>query len=56
MYTPVHYEFGMKYIYQELPADVVHRLEGLSFVKDARDLQAKTEEALVWLREMTAQS
>ena len=54
-YTPVHYEFGMKYIHRELPADVVHRLERLAFVRDAEDLRAKTAEALAWFRNVAAQ-
>jgi len=41
----------MRYVYRELPPEVLRRLEHLAFVKDADDLAAKVEEALAWFRE-----
>ena len=48
---PIHYDFCMRYVYRELPPDVVRRLEHLAFVKDAEDLAANYGEALAWFRE-----
>ena len=47
-YGPRHYDFRMRYVYRELPPDVVRRLEGLAFVKDPEDLAAKYREARAW--------
>ena len=38
----------MRYVYRELPLDVVRRLETLSFVKDSEDLGTKYREARTW--------
>src|SRR5207247_1844575 len=40
-YVPRHYDFRMRYVYRELPPDVVRRLEGLAFVTDPEDLATK---------------
>ncbi len=48
---PIHYDFRMRYVYRELPPDVVRRLEHLAFVKDAEDLAANYGEAFAWFRE-----
>ncbi len=45
---PLHYDFRMRYVYRELPKDVVRRVERLAFVKDAKDLAAKHREAVAW--------
>jgi predicted nucleotidyltransferase len=50
-YGPRHYDFRMRYVYRELPADVVRRLEHLAFVKDTKDLEGKCREAAAWFRE-----
>ena len=50
-YGPVHYDFRMRYVYRELPPDVLRRLERLAFVKDPDDLAAKYPQALAWFRE-----
>ena len=47
-YGPRHYDFRMRYVYRELPPDVVRRLEALAFVKDLEDLAAKYLEARAW--------
>jgi hypothetical protein len=49
-YNPYHHDFGSRYLYHELPKDVVQRLEGLFFIRDLDDLQAKFDEARTWLR------
>ena len=50
-YGPLHYDFRMRYVYRELPKDVVRKLERLAFVKDAKDLAAKHREAVAWFDE-----
>jgi len=50
-YGPHHYNFRMRYVYQELPPDVIHRLEDLAFVKDPDDLAGKCKKALAWFNE-----
>ena len=47
-YGPLHYDFRMRYVYRELPPDVVRRLEGLAFVKDPEDLTTKYRQARAW--------
>ncbi len=47
-YGPRHYEFRMRYVYRELPPDVVHRLEALAFVTDPEDLATKYRQARAW--------
>jgi predicted nucleotidyltransferase len=47
-YGPRHYDFRMRYVYRELPSDVVRRLETLAFIKDPEDLAAKYREARAW--------
>jgi len=47
-YGPRHYDFRMRYVYRELPPDVVRRLEGLAFVRDPDDLATKYRQARVW--------
>ena len=48
---PRHYDFRMRYVYRELPRDVLERLEALAFVKDRDDLAAKALQALAWFHE-----
>lgn len=48
---PYHYDFRMRYVYRELPPEVLRRLERLAFVKDQGDLAAKYREALAWFHE-----
>jgi predicted nucleotidyltransferase len=47
-YGPRHYDFRMRYVYRELPPDVIRRLETLAFIKDPGDLAAKYREARAW--------
>src|SRR2546422_1560507 len=50
-YGPLHCDFRMRYVYRELPPEVLRRLERLAFVKDPDELAAKYPQALVWFRE-----
>ena len=49
---PFHYDFRTRYVYYELPTEVVRRLEDLAFVRDATDLEAKAKDARAWLDEL----
>jgi hypothetical protein len=44
-YKPSHYNFGTRYLYTELPSEVVAQLEPLFFVSSAAELTAKRDEA-----------
>jgi hypothetical protein len=44
-YKPSHYNFGTRYLYAELPAEVVAQLEPLFFVSSPAELTAKRDEA-----------
>lgn len=50
-YVPTHYNFGSRYIYYDLPAGIVQRLEQLYFVANPADLAAKHAEAVAWFAE-----
>ena len=50
-YGPLHYDFRMRYLYRELPPEILRRLEHLAFVKDPDDLAAKYPQAIAWFRE-----
>ena len=51
---PAHYDFRDRYLYPELPPDVVRRLETLAFVGDPGAVAQKASEALEWFRETAA--
>ena len=50
-YNPARYDFGVRYVYHDLPADVVKRFEDLYVIRDADDLSAKYEAARRWFEE-----
>lgn len=52
---PLHYDFRMRYVYQELPPETVSRIERLAFVTDAEDLTAKYREAMAWFHKTVQQ-
>jgi hypothetical protein len=54
-YHPFHYNFHTRYVYYDLPADVVGKLHELFFVRDGKDLRAKRERAEQWFYETLAQ-
>lgn len=51
-YNPVHHGFQTRYLYRELPTDVVQKLESLYFVKDMEDLEGKCVSARRWFDEL----
>lgn len=47
-YSPLHYDFKMRYIHYELPPETIGKLERLCFVRDKEDLQQKYNEIVEW--------
>jgi hypothetical protein len=47
-YSPYHYNFFTSYVYYELPADIVKRLQKLYFVSDIEKLRELRDEAEDW--------
>ena len=47
-YCPIHYNFGTRYVYYDLPAEVVRRLEPLYFVGSPAELRLRHQEAVDW--------
>ena len=50
-YSPWHYRFFTTYVYYEMPADIVKRLQRLYFVSGAEALRKCREEAETWFWE-----
>jgi len=53
-HKPVHYDFKMRYIHYELPAQVIEKLKHLSFVRNMSDLRDKNHEAIRWFYQAIA--
>lgn len=53
-YQPFHYNFRGRYLYHELPQDIVARLEKLYFITDPDDLRKKQQEAEMWFGQLIA--
>ena len=51
-HDPARHDFGARYLHVVLPAPVLKRLEGLSFVRNLDDLQSKHRIALRWFDEL----
>lgn len=47
-HCPARYQFHTRYVYYDLPADVVERLERLYFVRDVDDLARRQSAAAEW--------
>jgi hypothetical protein len=50
-HNPARYDFGIRYVYHDLPPDVVERFQELYVVRDLDDLAAKYKEARRWFEE-----
>ena len=50
-HAPARYDFGLRYVYHDLPADEVKRFQDLYMVRDGEDLLGKYTEAKAWLDE-----
>ena len=55
-YKPFRYNFGIRYIKYDLPAEVYNQIAPLLFVKDAEDLKAKIEFAGKKIEELLKES
>lgn len=51
-HCPARYNFHTRYVYYDLPAEVVRRLEPLFLPGDAADLERKRAEAETWFGEL----
>ncbi|TAK13428.1 MAG: nucleotidyltransferase domain-containing protein [Anaerolineae bacterium] len=51
-HVPWHHDWGGRYLYRELPAEITARLEPLHFIRDAAELKTKHAEAVVWFNEL----
>ena len=47
-YCPVRWDFGVRYLDRDLPADAYSRFRDLAFVQDLEDLEAKLATASTW--------
>jgi len=47
-HNPIHYDFKTRYVHYELPPETVKKLQRLCFVKNAKDLQKKYDQATKW--------
>lgn len=47
-HNPIHYDFKTRYVHYELPPETVKKLQSLCFVKNAKDLQEKYDQATNW--------
>ena len=52
-YRPARHNFGTRYVYYELPPEVMARLEPLYLPAGLADLRAKQAEAQIWFRQVT---
>jgi predicted nucleotidyltransferase len=50
-YNPARYDFGLRYVYHDLPPDEVKRFEGLYMIRDSDDLLKKYKDAEAWFDE-----
>lgn len=54
-YGPYRYSFRSRYVYYDLPKEVVERLEKFYFVTDSKDLADKHKEIIVWFNEVAGE-
>ena len=54
-YQPARYNFYTRYLYYDLPSEVVAQLESLFFVTNRKDLQAKRASAEQWFHQTLTQ-
>jgi hypothetical protein len=50
-HKPVRYDFKTRYVYYDLPGEIVRELEDLYFVRDMSELEVKYRSAEIWFRE-----
>lgn len=54
-YAPTRYNFHTRYVYYELPPQIVQRLEGLYFVRSGEEIGQKRQEAEAWFHELMSE-
>ena len=55
-HCPERYSFHTRYVYYDLPALAIQRLENLYFVPSPQDLRPKQQEAQDWFRQVSQQA
>lgn len=51
-YCPARYQFHTRYIHYDLPCEIVARLMPMFFVRDAREIASRRDEAERWANEL----
>lgn len=51
-YNPFRYNFKTRYVYYDLPEDIVNRLHDFYFIKDGQDLKLKHDAIMKWFNEI----
>lgn len=54
-HSPYRYNFRTRYVYYDLPKEVVSRLHDFYFIKDSRALSLKHKEAVKWFNEIVGE-
>jgi hypothetical protein len=54
-YCPIRYDFHTRYVYYDLPSEVVRKLETLYFIANLDELREKHEDAGRWFHETREQ-
>lgn len=54
-YSPYRFGFRTRYVYYDLPEEVVNKLTGFYFIKDSEDLKRKHEETIKWFNEVVGE-
>lgn len=54
-YNPYRYGFRTRYIYYDLPKDIVERLHEFYFIKEGEELREKQQEAIQWFDEIVTE-
>ena len=51
-YKPYHYNFRTRYVYYDLPEEIVEKLEGFYFIPDKKELLDKHQEVISWFNQL----
>jgi predicted nucleotidyltransferase len=54
-HSPYRYNFRTRYVYYDLPKEIVKKLEALYFITDSNDLRLKQKEVIRWFNEIVTE-
>jgi predicted nucleotidyltransferase len=54
-HSPYRYNFRTRYVYYDLPNEIVKKLEALYFITDSNDLRLKQKEVIRWFNEIVTE-